>query len=82
MVLKVLERLSFFKGPLLVECGRSFFFQQEIAKMRRRPDVDTVISSSHVDPVDLHGAQFWYSFNSRRCLGKQLAQHSIRVVRS
>ena len=96
MVLKVLERLRFLRGPLLVECGRSLFSQREIAKMRRRPDVDThkfpssyrrqrgatVILSSHVDPVDLHGAQFWYSFNSRRCLGKQPARHSVRVARA
>ena len=41
MVLKVLERLRFIKGPLLVECGRSFSAQQEIAKLRHRPDVDT-----------------------------------------
>ena len=72
-----------------MECGRSFFSQRDIAKMRRRPDVDThkfpsshrkqlgatVILSSHVDPVDLHVAQFWYSFNSWRCLGKQPARH-------
>ena len=42
----------------------------------------TVILSSHVDPVDLYGAQFWYSFNKRRCLGKQPARHSVRVARA
>ena len=79
-----------------MECGRPFFSQRDIAKMRRRPDVDThkfpsshrkkhgatVILSSHVDPVDLHKAQFWYSFNSWRCLGKQPARHSVRVARA
>ena len=64
--------------------------------MRRRPEVDTLkfpsshrrqrgateILSSHVGPVDLHGAHFLYSFNSRTYLGKQLARHSMRVVRS
>ena len=89
MVLKALERLRLLRGPLLVERGWSFVSQRDIAKMRRRPDVDThkfpsshrkqhgatVILSSHVDPVDLHGAQFWFNFNSRRCLGKQPARH-------
>ena len=42
----------------------------------------TVILSSHVDLVGLHNAQFWYRFNSRRCLGKQPARHAMRVVRS
>ena len=38
----VFERLIHSRGPLLVECGWSFFSQQEIAKMRRRPEVDTL----------------------------------------
>ena len=52
MVLKVLERLRVLRGPLLVECGQSFFFQ-EIAKMRRRPEVDTLrfTSRGHGDFV-------------------------------
>ena len=38
---KVLRRLRPLKGPLLVECGRSFFSRQEITKMRSRPEVET-----------------------------------------
>ena len=34
------------------------------------------------NPVYLHGAQFCYSFNHRRSLGKQPARHSTRIVRS
>ena len=72
--LKVLDRLRFLKGPLLVECGWSFFSTRN-CEDETSPDVDThkfpsshrrhhgatEILSSHIDPVDLHCAQFWYS---------------------
>ena len=49
VVLRVLERLRFVRGPLLVECGPVFsLLDQEIAEMRRRPVVDThKFPSSH-----------------------------------
>ena len=91
-----LERIRALKGPLLVECGWSFLFWPGIVQLRNCPGVNvykfpcshrrqhgaTVILSSRVDPVDLHGAQYRYSCDSQRCLGKRPAVHSKRVVRS
>ena len=94
--LKVLRRLRPLQGPLLVECGRPFLSRQEVIRMQLRPEVEPhklpssrrrqhgakVILSSHVDPSDLHGAVFWYSSSSRRCLKREPTQHPMRVGRS
>ena len=92
VVCKALERRRALKGPLLVECGQSFLSWPGIAKMRNRPGVNvykfpcshrqqygaTVICSSRVDPVELHGAQFWCSCDSQE-VSRETACHALET---
>ena len=97
VALKVIRRHRLLKGPLLSgmwpflmspdrKLPRCDLAQRwKRTNSLRRTEASTepqLILSSQVDPVDMHGTQFWCSFSSRRCLKKQPAQHSARVARS